>query len=280
MNQDWTHKEVNLIVQDYFKMLQAELLGNEYNKTVHRLALQPNLNSRSEGSIEFKHQNISAALIKMGLPYIAGYKPRFNYQKELLEREISAYILNNQIKLEKEFEKFSNEIGKNKQIDENVFNGIIDSEPVLSQYQDVDPLFRPIKVNYLEREQNNRVLGEAGEKLVLEYEKWSLINLGKENLADKIEWVSKVKGDGLGFDILSRNIDGTDKYIEVKTTKLSKDAPIYLSRTEVHFASLNEKNFYLYRVFNFNKSPRIFIKEGNYESFCRLTPQSFKGFFT
>ncbi len=69
----WTKEEVKLIVDDYFKMLQLELIGKDYNKSEHRKSLSPLLNERSNGSIEFKHQNISAALINMGLPFIRGY---------------------------------------------------------------------------------------------------------------------------------------------------------------------------------------------------------------
>ena len=29
---------------------------------------------------EWKHQNISAVLVQLGLPYVRGYRPRFNYQ--------------------------------------------------------------------------------------------------------------------------------------------------------------------------------------------------------
>jgi hypothetical protein len=45
---------------------------------------------------------------------------------------------------------------------------------------------------------------------------------GKENLANKIEWVSQTQGDGLGCGILSRSTNGTDGYIEVKSIKLTK----------------------------------------------------------
>src|SRR4051812_34448684 len=50
------------------------------NQTEHRLRLQPLLNNRSDGSIEFKHGNISAVMLDLGFPYIRGYKPRMNYQ--------------------------------------------------------------------------------------------------------------------------------------------------------------------------------------------------------
>lgn len=276
---DWTKEEVRYIIEDYFKMLQLELNHLQYNKTQHRNSLIPLLNNRSKGSVEFKHCNISAALINMGLPFIKGYMPRFNYQKQLLEKEISDFIKENLHLLEKEFDKFSSEtfsLKKNSNID---FAKILNDDPFLNEIQESEPLYRPVKINYLEKLQNNQSLGEAGEDLVIKYEKWRLINLGKEDFADKVEWVSKEQGDGAGFDILSRNLNGTDRYIEVKTTTLTKETPIYLTRTELNFALAKEKNFYLYRVFNFTDNPELFIRHGNYAGFCHLEPQTFKGYF-
>lgn len=77
---DWTPKEIEWILEDYFRMLELEIRGERYSKKAFREMLRPRLNGRSEGSVEFKHQNISAVLLKYGLPYISGYKPRFNYQ--------------------------------------------------------------------------------------------------------------------------------------------------------------------------------------------------------
>jgi len=279
MNEDWTSKEVKFIVEDYFRMLQLELQHTPYNKTSHRLSILPLLDKRSEGSIEFKHQNISAALINMGLPYIKGYKPRFNYQKQILEKEIAKYIDEYKLPLQKQFEYFSDDKNIIEPKAKVKFEYVIEQDPVNSEAKETEPLYKPTKINYLEREQNNRQLGEQGEEFVIEYEKWRLIEAGKESLADKIEWVSRDLGDGLGYDILSRNNNGTDRFIEVKTTKLSKETPIYLSKTEISFASQKIKDFFLYRVFNFDTSPKIFIKNGEYENFCKLIPQMFKGYF-
>jgi hypothetical protein len=79
--QPWSRDEVDLIVADYFLMLRAELAGKPYSKAEHNRTLRPLLDNRSKSSIEFKHQNISAVLVGMGLPYIDGYKPAKNYQK-------------------------------------------------------------------------------------------------------------------------------------------------------------------------------------------------------
>jgi hypothetical protein len=89
----WSRDEVDLIVADYFNMLKAELAGRPYSKAEHRRALQPLLGGRSESSIEFKHQNISAVLVGMGLPYIEGYKPAKNYQRAVLPQAIEDYLI-------------------------------------------------------------------------------------------------------------------------------------------------------------------------------------------
>ena len=65
-------------------MLTLELAGTPYSKTAHRRSLATLLDDRSEPSIEFKHANISAALLDLGYPYISGYKPRKNYQTMLI----------------------------------------------------------------------------------------------------------------------------------------------------------------------------------------------------
>ena len=61
-SQAWTDAENDLIVADYFAMLADDVAGQPYNKAEHRRQLLPLLNNRSEGSVEFKHQNISAVL--------------------------------------------------------------------------------------------------------------------------------------------------------------------------------------------------------------------------
>src|SRR5580700_9660416 len=88
----WTRQENDLIVADYFHMLGQELAREPFSKTQHNAELQ-RLTRRTKGSIERKHQNISAVLQKLGLPWIFGYKPLPNYQNALIaaiERYLSS----------------------------------------------------------------------------------------------------------------------------------------------------------------------------------------------
>jgi len=88
MSIDWSDTEVELIIADYFSMLNDELQNIPIHKTFHRNALLQLLNKRTSGLIEFKHQNISAVLIKLELPFIKGYNPSPNYPQILEEKVI------------------------------------------------------------------------------------------------------------------------------------------------------------------------------------------------
>src|SRR5439155_22536039 len=88
---DWSREEVETTVGDYFSMLRDELGGLRVNKAEHNERLRRLLRSRSKGSVEFKHANISAVLTLHGSPYIEGYKPRFNFQA-LLEQVVLEYL--------------------------------------------------------------------------------------------------------------------------------------------------------------------------------------------
>lgn len=275
----WSNIEVELAVADYFAMLAKELAGQNYTKAEHRRNLLPLLNDRSEGSIEFKHQNISAVLINLGQPYIKGYLPRFNYQK-ILEDKVIDYLIGHQ-SIEEQFKQFAEG-----EIDQPVvkknFDQLIVEPPASTQLVE-EPAAAytrsPIKTNYLEKEQRNRNLGMLGEEFVLEYEKWQLTISGKENLADQVRWVSKEEGDGAGFDILSRNPNGSDKYIEVKTTKLGKETPFFFSRNELLFSQDKPGDYHLYRLFNFNTNAKMFVKNGGLDTICTSVPMTFKGYF-
>ena len=89
--------------------------------------------------------------------------------------------------------------------------------------------------NYSLREAANKKLGKAGEEFVLEVEKGRLLKANCFELSKSIEWVSQTIGDGLGYDIRSFFIDGSPKYIEVKTTTRGKFTPFIIS--------FNDKNF-------------------------------------
>src|SRR5579872_6942571 len=80
----WQDDELDAIVADYFAMLAADLCGTPYVKSRHSAALMSQI-GRTHRSVEFKHQNISAVLDELGMPWILGYKPKRNYQNAIFE---------------------------------------------------------------------------------------------------------------------------------------------------------------------------------------------------
>lgn len=194
------------------------------------------------------------------------------------EDKVIDYLTIN-VNIEELFKSFADKDVKPERV--NKFDDFIVEPPKTIGVSEVIPAYKrnPIKTNYLEKEQTNRKLGISGEELVLSFERWNLIQLGKENLATQLRWVSEEEGDGVGFDILSKNLNGSDKYIEVKTTKLSKETPFYFTRNELLFSSEHSGNYHLYRLFNFEQSAKMFIKQGGLGSICHSIPVTYKGFF-
>ncbi|OCX54852.1 hypothetical protein BEL04_07930 [Mucilaginibacter sp. PPCGB 2223] len=113
------------------------------------------------------------------------------------------------------------------------------------------------KPDYLKRNKKNKAIGDRGEQIVFFSEIKNLKALGRPDLAAKVKWVAE-KEDGLGYDVLSRNLDGSKKYIEVKaTTKLSGHADFYITGSEFRKAK-KLKNYFLYYVYDAtSKAPKI-----------------------
>ncbi|MDE2047278.1 MAG: DUF3883 domain-containing protein, partial [Betaproteobacteria bacterium] len=230
---DWTRSEVEAIVDDYLSMLASELAGTPYNKTAHRQALKPLLVGRSDQSIEFKHSNISAALLDAGFPYINGYKPRSNYQALLAEVVASRMSRSPQL-----LEIAAADADRPMVVPEvDDILAVLTDRPksTIRPTHAAEPGIAPIRLttNYIEREARNRSLGAAGEQFVINFERARLIQAGQESLASRIEHTSRVRGDYEGYDILSYTEVGAERLIEVKTTKYGADTPFFVTRNEV-----------------------------------------------
>lgn len=279
MSSDWSLVEVEAIVADHLQMLTLELTGQHYSKTNHRRQLLKKLNGRSEASIEFKHCNISAVLVLFGLPYIRGYQPRANYQVLL------AQVVESQLKGRDTLDQAALAAVQRPAV-----------TPLASGFDRafVEPPLRQHKVaerdspwgqnaihrDYLQREAQNRSLGFAGEEFVLQLEHWRLVSLGQDKLADKVEHVCRTRGDGLGYDVLSFETDGRERFIEVKTTAFGKETPFFVTQNELGFSKSATNQFHLYRIFEFRKQPRVFDLRGEISQHCQLDPISFRASFS
>jgi hypothetical protein len=274
----WTDDQNDAIVADYFAMLAAELAGSDYSKAEHNRRLQAVI-GRGKGSIEFKHQNISAVLKGLGEAWLDGYKPAFNFQGSLVDA-VARWLVRNPGWLTR---------------------SPAHSGPVMSHLSDASMLWigpPPTRANtpppaeleqmlgiatkfdVAERDARNRALGRAGEERVLIHERGTLSAAGRADLAHKVSWVSQDDGDGAGFDIASFEPDGRQRLIEVKTTNGWDRTPFHITRNELAVAEARRNEWCLLRLWNFNRDPKAFELRPPLQDHMTLTPTSFSAAWT
>lgn len=280
MNDDWSHAQIEAAVADYLGMLAIELRGQDYNKAERNRHLQA-VTGRSRGSIERKHQNISAVMIENGFPYVNGYKPLGHAQKLLRDVVIERLSVAEDVHLSLTTVVEKNQVAQPEIVDLMAIKIAPPTrkkkEYAVHEEQHEEPVAakKAFRRNYLEAEMRNRAIGLAGEELAVRYEHERLWRAGKKELADRIEHVARSQGDGLGYDILSFETTGQERLIEVKTTNFGALTPFFVSRSEVAFSDTTEINYALYRFFNFRRQPGLFVLDGSLRRNCDLDPIQF-----
>jgi Domain of unknown function (DUF3883) len=236
MGTPWRDDELDAIIADYFSMLDAELSGQSYVKTHHSATLMERI-GRTHRSVEFKHQNISAVLDELGLPWIPGYRPKRNYQAAIFDA-IDRYLTTHP-----EFLTGSPAQRIPVPEKEQPFVEPPALAPEQSRPRKLEQLLR--KFDPVERDNCNRALGEAGESFVLEVERRQLTKLQRSDLAHKVHWIAAEDGDGAGYDIfVLRSIRAPDRS---ETTNGGATTPFFLSRNEYETAATHADSWRLYR---------------------------------
>ena len=266
---DWSSIELDLIVADYFAMLKEEQAGQTVRKTDHRRALKTHI-QRTDGSIEFKHQNISAVLTQLGLPRIRGYVPAWNFQGAIVDA-IGRYL---------ELDSDPVPLKASRSFGFADTPSLFESTPPapLSISPKAKIAFERVarKFDPALRDQLNRALGLAGEELIYEREKQLLIDADRKDLARKVRWVSREDGDGAGYDIRSYDMAGAERWIEVKTTRGGSTTPFYLTRNENEVAKERPEAFRLYRLHDFSQKPGLFTLTPPLEALLQLEALTFR----
>lgn len=271
----WSEAENAATVASYLWMLKRELSGIPYTKTAENERLRSSLNSRTKGAVEFKYQNISAVLLENGWRPIKGYKPMRNVQANLrdeVERQVSADT-ELDVLMERAVETERNlAFSKPKKL-------LLTEPPTeVTGVAEWQPRRFGIKRDYAYRDEMNRKLGLMGELAVIEYERDKLRAAGLAALADRVEHSSVTRGDGLGYDIRSFGEDGSELFIEVKTTRLHSETPFFVSSGEVSASEGLGEQFYLYRLYQFESNDAgLYQLRGPLSKSCHLTPVTFSG---
>jgi len=262
----WGVNELEAVIRNYFAMLE--------DASISRLQL---MDLRSSEEIDSLLCEISHVLASSGAPYLDHYTPTEGAGPPVA-LAVTAYV--------ESVDAMAAELSGEPLLDMVV-------EPITESLDSlIEPAPAPVQsspkgagvigiarfgTDYARRDAENRSLGHAGEQFVFSYEQLRLEEEGRPDLAAKVEWVAKTKGDGLGYDILSFSNDGSSRYIEVKTTNGSNTTPYYVTRNEVSVSSRLSASYYLYRVFAFTTRRRMYILPRAFEESSHLTPVVFLG---
>ncbi|MDR3621771.1 MAG: DUF3883 domain-containing protein [Paludisphaera borealis] len=271
MGTPWQNDELDAIVADYFAMLQADLAGQPYVKSRHSAALMAQI-GRTHRSVEFKHQNISAVLDELGMPWIPGYMPKRNYQNAIFDA-IDRYLTKHPAILQPDISLPPSPPSP----------GVLFVDPptITAADKPVPERLRRLvqKFDPVGRDHRNRALGKAGEAFVVDLERRQLTEADRTDLAQKVRWIADEDGDGAGYDILSFDLDGRDRLIEVKTTNGSARTPFFLTRNECDLATERPADWLIYRVHLFARGPRIFTLAPPLANAIKLTPETWRASF-
>lgn len=261
---DWSVGEVEAIIEAYFNMLDRQLQGEKVSKHEVNKTLLQRIN-RSKSSIGQKHKNISAALENMGLPYLDGYRPRYNSQM-LLRGMVEDYLATRP--------DIIGTIGIIPQTSLLAFEEPPNTEMGVGFGHRLPR--RAVQIDFARRDSDDRRLGRAGEEWVVALERERLRAADQEKLAVQVRWISSILGDGLGYDIESFDLNGEKIFIEVKTTNGNANMPFFVSSNELERSRELGQAFALYRVHSFATAPRLFVLRGPIDTNCELLPTTWR----
>jgi len=226
---DTSNCKIQNLVNNYF---ENEYLNDNYNQIYKEIAKEV------EEILFEQNLKIQRNLHEVALNKIVTSKPNQRVvdivpdKKELIDVFYKDSSIHKIINADEIFELCSEMI--NKANEEKSMNGRFSS-----------------KRDYVKEYMKNLEIGKLGELFVMHFEKKRLIENGKKALVEGIKHVSEIYGDYYGYDILSFDENGNEKFIEVKTTTGNIETEFYLSKNEdVKF--MNNPNYYIYRVYYFD----------------------------
>jgi hypothetical protein len=153
----------------------------------------------------------------------------------------------------------------------------VEMPPAFSNHPQKQAQPKAFKIDHIKKMVKQTKLGLAGELLVLKYEIDYLVKNNKRELADKVKHIAKIN-DNAGYDILSFELDGQEKHIEVKTTTGGSETSFFITDNELEHSKEEFSKYYLYRVYNFDKTQNhaeFYSIKGNLSDKLNLKPKVF-----
>lgn len=135
------------------------------------------------------------------------------------------------------------------------------------------------RVDFESENRKNLKIGSRGEAIVIMAEKDYLRSINRVDLANKVSQISKCD-DSAGFDILSFDEQGNEKFIEVKSSKSSPPVANFQLSSNQLDKSKKLNNYFIYIVFEANRiEPKIVKLKNPFtlpENKIKITPTMYR----
>jgi hypothetical protein len=249
----WNEAEQDLVVGDYFVMLDKAMTGRAYDPATHQRALRF-VTNRSGGAITFLQGEISAVLTLLGLPILPDHPPRWDFADALadaVERCLSAKPA-----VLKDLAQPPALLGRvaAPALAEGAPARLASPAPgerVRRLIARFDPALRDLEA---------RLLTRIGVAAALAYEQRRLEERGRSDLAAQIRLA--LPPDDEGCDLISFSRTGAPRRIAVKTTTGGPATPFLLTSGEEALRAAQPDVFQIYRLYDVAREARIFRVRG------------------
>lgn len=261
---DWALEQCEKTAIAYFSCLKAKQSSKTFNRTatVRQVAEQI---KQPIGAVDSNFQNIDAILSRAGLP-------RLNQVTAASAEGLLRLVVLDPLAIWWNDLDMPGSVANNQRAVEEVFIDVCRGGTSVNAVAPDSVELQAIRINFAGRDEHNRKIGRAGEEWVFKLQVDLLKAAGRSDLANQVRWISRDLGNGLGYHIESRDIDGKPLFIVVKTTKAGSQTPFYLTETELNVSKMHDSRYLLYRVFDLNDDPKIFVVPGPLSESLELTP--------
>ena len=245
----WNEAEQDLVVGDYFVMLDKAMTGRAYDPANHQRALRF-VTSRSGGAITFLQGEISAILILVGLPTLKDHPPRWDFGDSLVDA-VDRHLSAKPAAL-KDLAQPPALLGR--AVAPVLAEGAPSTQPSAAVGVRAQALIA--KFDPAARDLDARILTRIGIAAALAYEQGRLIARGRADLADQIRLA--LPPDDEGCDLLSFSRTGAPRRIAVKTTTGGPATPFRLTAGEAALREAQPEAFEVYRLYDVAREARVF----------------------
>jgi hypothetical protein len=246
----WNEAEQDLVVGDYFVMLDKAMTGRAFDPANHQRALRF-VTNRSGGAITFLQGEISAVLTLIGLPTLKDHPPRWDFADGLadaIDRHLTA-----KPNVLKDLAQPPALLGRAAApvLAEGAPARIVSPPPPGERTQRLMARFDPAA-----RDHEARLMTRIGVAAALAYEQRRLEERGRADLAAQIQLA--LPPDDEGCDLLSFSRTGAPRRIAVKTTTGGPATAFHLTDGEAALRQAQPDVFQVYRLYDVAREARVF----------------------